>query len=86
MPECSTTFLRHGDLLSSLLFVIVTEALSKILSVAVDGGLVPSISMGYRNVGGFHIPIAHDTLLFVRQTQNIYVIYVPYSYALLFVV
>jgi hypothetical protein len=58
--------LRHGDLLSSLLFVIVIEALSKILSVAVDGGLVPSISMGSRNVGGLHIPIANDTLLFSK--------------------
>lgn len=65
--------LRHSDFLFSLLFVIVIEALSKILSVAVDGGLVPSISVRSRNVGALHIShhlFANDALLFYKANPK----------------
>jgi hypothetical protein len=45
---------RQGDHLSSLLFVIIIEALSKMISATVDGGLLSSFFLGSRNFDKAH--------------------------------
>jgi hypothetical protein len=59
--------LRHGDHLSPLLFVIVIEALSKMISTLVDGGLFSSFMVGSRSAIAINISqllFADDTLIF----------------------
>uniref|UniRef100_A0A2N9HC79 Reverse transcriptase domain-containing protein n=1 Tax=Fagus sylvatica TaxID=28930 RepID=A0A2N9HC79_FAGSY len=59
--------LRQGDSLSPLLFVIVMEALSRMMTKAVEGGLLSSIQLGARDhnmVHVSHLLFADDTLIF----------------------
>lgn len=61
--------LRQGDTSFPLLFVIVMEALSKMLSTTVDGGFLSGFSVGSRNSGAIHIAhllFVDDTLLFCK--------------------
>jgi hypothetical protein len=51
----SSRGLRQRDPLSPLLFVIVMEALSKMLSATVDGGFLSGFSVGSRNIGALNI-------------------------------
>jgi hypothetical protein len=41
--------LRQGDLLSSLLFVVIIEALSRMMFAMVDSGLLSRFLVGSRN-------------------------------------
>jgi hypothetical protein len=68
----SSRGLRQGDHLSSLLFVIVMEVLSKMLTVTVDKGL-SSFSVGSRNSVAVHIShllFADDTLVFCGANND----------------
>jgi len=59
--------------LSHLLFVIAMEALSKMLYVVENGGLLSSFSMGSRNIGALsisHLLFANDTLIFCGANPN----------------
>uniref|UniRef100_A0A2N9HX34 Reverse transcriptase domain-containing protein n=1 Tax=Fagus sylvatica TaxID=28930 RepID=A0A2N9HX34_FAGSY len=59
--------IRQGDSLSPLLFVIVMEALSKMMNRAVENGLLSSFKVGSRDtqwVHVFHLLFADDTLIF----------------------
>jgi hypothetical protein len=40
---------RHEDPLSSMLFAIVMEAISKMITTSVDGGILSTFSLGSRN-------------------------------------
>jgi hypothetical protein len=63
----SSRGLRQGDPLSPFLFVIVMEALSKMLTVTVDRGLLSGFSVGARlpeAVSISHLLFADDTLVF----------------------
>jgi hypothetical protein len=63
----SSRGLRQGDPLSPLLFVIVMEALSKMLTVTVNRGLLSGFSVGSRLSEGLnisHLLFADDTLIF----------------------
>jgi len=55
--------LRQGDPLSSLLFILVMEGLGRMISVAVNGGLLSRFSMGTW-VDISHLLFADDTLIF----------------------
>lgn len=58
---------RQENLLSLLLFVIVMEALSKMISAAIGGRGVICLFVGPRNAGGidiFHLLFVDDTLIF----------------------
>jgi hypothetical protein len=59
----SSCGLRQGDPLSSLLFVIVMEAVDRLISVAVGGGLLSGFSVVI-GVNISHFLFADDTLLF----------------------
>jgi hypothetical protein len=62
----SSRGLRHGDL-SPLLFVIVIEALSKLLTAIVHRGLLSGFFVGSRSsevVNISHLLFADDTLVF----------------------
>jgi hypothetical protein len=59
--------LRQGDPLSPLLFVVVMEALSRMMVATVDKGLVDGFLVGSRNNAGMvvsHLLFADDTLIF----------------------
>jgi hypothetical protein len=58
----SSRGLRQGDPLSPLLFVFVMEALGRMLSAAVSGGLLDGFSVG--NAAFSHLLFADDTLIF----------------------
>jgi hypothetical protein len=59
--------LRQGDPLSSFLFVIVMEALSRMLSATVNGGILSGFFVGSRHSGVVnmsHMLFVDDTLFF----------------------
>jgi hypothetical protein len=69
----SSRGLRQGDPLSLLLFVVVMEALSKMMSATVDRGLLSSFSVGSRNNEEFavsHLLFADDTLIFCEANSE----------------
>jgi hypothetical protein len=73
-----------GDLFL-LLFVVVMEHLSIILSAIVDRRLLSGFLMGSRNNEELlvsHLLFVNDALIFVKQIQIIYFICSVFSYAL----
>jgi hypothetical protein len=63
----STRGLRQGDPLSPLLFVVVMEALSRMLIAAMDQGNLTGFSVGSRDYDALvvnHLLFADDTLIF----------------------
>jgi hypothetical protein len=58
----SSQGLRQGDPLSPLLFVFVMEALCRMISAAVSGGLLEGFKVG--NAAFLHLLFADDTLIF----------------------
>lgn len=60
--------LRQGDPLSPFLFVIVMDALSRMFSAAVDGGLLSGFSVGGVNIS--YLLFADDTLLFCEPDRG----------------
>ncbi|GLT61308.1 hypothetical protein SLA2020_340270 [Shorea laevis] len=69
----SSRGLRQGDPLSPLLFVVVMEALSKMLTVSVNRGLFSGFSVGSRNSAAVHIShllFADDTLVFCGDNPD----------------
>ena len=74
----SSRGVRQGDLLSSLLFVVVMEAFSRMMNVAVERGLLASFSVDSRSSEAMdvsHLLFVDDTLIFgepkVEQIQNL---------------
>jgi hypothetical protein len=51
----SSRGLRQGDPLSTILFVIVMKALSKMISTSVDGSLLSGFMVGSRSGGAINI-------------------------------
>jgi hypothetical protein len=81
----SSNGLRQGYLFSSLLFVIVMEALSRMLFAFVNGGLLSSFSVGSRNFDVLnisHLLFVNDTLIFCRVIHTTYTTCVLYFYFL----
>ena len=69
----SSRGLRQGDPLSPYLFVIVMEALSKLLDRAVEGGFLLGCNMVGK--GGVGVKISHllfvdDTLIFCKASKD----------------
>jgi hypothetical protein len=63
----SSRGLRQGDPLSPLLFVVVMEALSRMLNVTMNQGLLTGFSVGSRDNEDLvvnHLLFADDTLIF----------------------
>ena len=70
----STRGLCQGDPLSPMLFVIVMEALSKLLDKAIEGRFLAGFSVGGGAISVSHLLFADDTLLFcdADPTQLLY--------------
>jgi hypothetical protein len=68
----SSRGLRQGDSLSHFLFVIVMEALSKMITATVDRGLLSGFSAGSRppTVNISHLLFVDDTLIFGGANPN----------------
>jgi hypothetical protein len=69
----STRGLRQGDHLSPLLFVVVMEALSRMLTAALDQGNLIGFSVGSRDSEALvvnHILFADDTLIFCGAQEE----------------
>jgi hypothetical protein len=68
----SSRGLRQGDPLSPLLFIVVMEALSKMLSGAVDSGRLSCFSMGSRPpmINISHLLFADDILVFCEANPD----------------
>lgn len=64
----SSRRLRQGDPLSPLLFVIVMEAFSHMLSVAINGGFLAGFSVNCTNIS--HLLFAVDTLHFCERIHD----------------
>jgi hypothetical protein len=65
--------LRQGNPLSPLLFVIVMEALSKMMAVTESRGLMEGFSVGSRNNAGMvvsHLLFTDDTLIFCGANED----------------
>ena len=63
----SSRGVRQGDHLSHFLFVIVIEALSKMVDASIESGCISSFSVGailYERINSSHILFAYDTLVF----------------------
>jgi hypothetical protein len=70
------------DPLSPMLFVVVMEALSRILSATVDRGLLSGFSVGSKDNDVLHLShflFVGDTLIFVRPILIISVIWAVFS-------
>jgi hypothetical protein len=81
----STHGLRQGDPLSPLLFVVVMEALSRMLIAAMDQGYLTRFSVGSKDFDTLvvnHLLFADDTLIFCGAQAEQFDIYVVSSYAL----
>jgi hypothetical protein len=65
----SSCGLRQGDSLSPLLFVLVMEALGRMISVAVSGGLLSGFFVGTK-VDISHLLFADDALIFCGVDLN----------------
>jgi hypothetical protein len=69
----SSRGLRQGDPLSPLLFVVVMEALSRMMTATVDRGLLFGFSVGSRNNEELlvsHLLFADDTLIFCEANSE----------------
>jgi len=69
----STRGLREGDPLSPLLFVVVMEALSRMLIAAMDQGNLRGFSVGPRDFDALvvnHLLFADDTLIFYGAQEE----------------
>ena len=69
----STRGLRQGDPLSPLLFVIVMEALSRMLDKAIDGGFLSGFQVGSEEANHLmvsHLLFADDTLIFCEADPD----------------
>jgi hypothetical protein len=68
----SSHSLRQGDSLSSFLFVIVMEALSRMLSATFNGGFLSCFSVGFRHsdvVNNLHLLFSDDTFWFFCEAK-----------------
>jgi hypothetical protein len=69
----STRGLRQGDPLSPLLFVVVMEALSRMLIAAMDQGHLTGFSVGHRESKALilnHLLFANDKLIFCGAQEE----------------
>ena len=69
----SSKGLRQGDPLSPLLFILVMEALSKLINKACDMGLLQGFHVGNSHSPGFlvsYLLFADDTLIFCRPCES----------------
>lgn len=66
----SSRGLRQGDPLSSFLFVLVTEALCKLISKAVEVGMVEGWEISHNGPKTSILQFADDTLLFMKVEEE----------------
>jgi len=69
----SSRGLRQGDPLSPLLFVVVMEALSRMLTAALEQGNLTGFSVGSRDSEALivnHLLFADDTLIFCGAQEE----------------
>lgn len=62
--------LRQGDLISTFLFIMVSESLTFITHQAQNLGLISGIPIGNDNVVLTHLQFADDTLLFIPKDSS----------------
>ena len=68
--------LRQGDHLSPFLFALVVEILNRLLSRALDLGILEGIKIGRQNVSLSRLQFADDTILFCPEDRHIFLNYI----------
>ena len=61
---------RQGEPLSPLLFTLVVDVLSHLISRAMESGLIKGVKVGSEGIVVSHLQFANDTIMFLENDKD----------------